>query len=156
MPNVFDVLSEDHQEVRRMLAELETGPTAATGASDDQLQLRKRLTEQLIIEESRHEAAEEMHFWPAVRQHLTDGAWLADKATGQEQEAKELLNQLDRLAASDAEFEQLLSTFTAAAVEHIAFEENQVWPGLRTALSASAADELSGKLTQAKRDRGAG
>ncbi|HZR48097.1 MAG TPA: hemerythrin domain-containing protein [Streptosporangiaceae bacterium] len=152
MGNVFDVLSEDHQEVRRMLAELETGPTRATGASDDQLLLRKRMAEQLIIEESRHEAVEEMHFWPAVREHLTDGDRLADEATGQEQEAKEVLNKLDKLDASDSEFEQLLSTFTAAAVEHIAFEENQVWPGLRTALSASAADELGSKLAAAKKN----
>lgn len=30
MPGVLDVLSQDHQEVKQMLAELENGPTKAT------------------------------------------------------------------------------------------------------------------------------
>lgn len=37
MTNAFDVLSKDHEEVKRMLTELELGPTAATGANGDQL-----------------------------------------------------------------------------------------------------------------------
>src|SRR5947208_16905227 len=32
MEDVFDVLVEDHEEIRQALAELEKGPTAATGA----------------------------------------------------------------------------------------------------------------------------
>ena len=55
---MFTVLAEDHEEVKRMLAELEKGPTTATGASEDQLALRKKMTEELIIEESKHEALE--------------------------------------------------------------------------------------------------
>ena len=67
MADVFTVLAQDHQEVKAMLAELERGPTKATGATEDQLALRKKMTEQLILEESKHEALEEMYFWPAVR-----------------------------------------------------------------------------------------
>ena len=52
MEDVFDVLAEDHEEIRQALAELEKGPTAATGASEDQLMLRKILTEELILEEA--------------------------------------------------------------------------------------------------------
>src|SRR5881227_974860 len=133
MTDVFTVLGHDHQEVKRMLAELEKGPTVATGASKDQLALRKRMTEELIIEESKHEALEEMFFWPAVREHLADGDRLADTATQQEQEAKQVLARLDRLEPHETEFEPLLSLFITAAREHIAFEETQVWPGMRTA-----------------------
>ena len=91
MPSVFDVLGQDHQEVRRMLSELEKGPTVTTGASDNHLMLRKKMVEQLIIEESKHEALEEMYFWPVVRDRLPDGYHLADTATGQEQEGKQVL-----------------------------------------------------------------
>ena len=73
MPTAFDVLAKDHQEVKRMLAELEKGPSRVTGASQNQLALRKKMAEQLIIEESKHEALEEMYFWPVVRDHLPDG-----------------------------------------------------------------------------------
>ncbi len=150
MADAFQVLEKDHEEVKRMLAELQQGPTGQTGASEDELLLRKRMTEQLIIEESRHEAAEEMHFWPAVREHLVNGDTLADEAASQEQEGKEVLAKLDKLDASDPEFEKLLGTFTTAAREHIAFEELKVWPSLREVLSPAAIDELGDKLSRAK------
>jgi hemerythrin-like domain-containing protein len=151
MADVFTVLAQDHQEVQAMLAELEKGPTRATGASEDQLALRKRMTETLIIEESKHEALEEMYFWPAVREHHSAGDTLADEATTQEQEAKHVLAELDKLDASDTRFEELLSEFTGAAREHIAFEENEVWPGLRSVLSAEVSGELGNKIAGGKK-----
>ena len=146
MADVFTVLAKDHEEVKGMLAELEKGPAKAAGASQDQLARRKKMTEELIIEESKHEALEEMYFWPAVREHHPAGNTLADEATGQEQEAKEVLARLDKLQAGDAEFEKLLGTFIGAAREHIEFEETQVWPGLRSVLSAETAAELGSEL----------
>ena len=102
MADVFTVLGQDHQEVKHMLAELEKGPTSATGASEDQLALRKKMTEELIIEEAKHEALEEMYFWPAVRERLESGDTLADEATRQEQDAKQVLAGLDKLSPDDA------------------------------------------------------
>ena len=151
MADVFTVLSQDHQEVKRMLAELEKGRSQITGASEDQLALRATMTEQLIIEESKHEALEEMYFWPVVRDHLADGDTLADQAIGQEQEAKEVLAKLDKLDAGDAEFENLLAAFTGAAREHIQFEETAVWPGLRAALYTERAAELGTQIAEGKK-----
>jgi hypothetical protein len=86
-----------------------------------------------------------------VRQRVTDGNRLADEAIGQENEAKKVLNKLDKLGAANPEFEQLLATFIAAGREHIAFEETQVWPGLRDVLSEQEAAELGDKLQNAKK-----
>jgi hemerythrin-like domain-containing protein len=151
MADVFTVLAKDHGEVKDMLAELEKGATNANGASEDQLARRKKMTDQLIIEESKHEALEEMYFWPTVREYHAAGNTLADEATGQEQEAKEVLAKLDKLDASDAEFDELLGTFIAAARKHIEFEETEVWPGLRSVLPAETAAELGRKITEGKK-----
>lgn len=151
MPSVFDVLGHDHQEVKQMLTELEKGPVAGAGADDSALALRKKMTEQLVIEESRHEAVEEMYFWPAVRDHVPGGDQLASTATAQEQEGKEVLDRLDKLDADHPEFEQLVTAFIQAGREHISFEETQVWPLLRAALTTEQADELGGKLQAAKK-----
>jgi hemerythrin-like domain-containing protein len=151
MPSVFDVLGRDHDEVRQMLSELETGPTAATGASENDLALRKKMAEQLVIEESRHEAVEEMYFWPAVREHVPGGDRLADTAIGQEQEGKEVLGKLDKAEAGDPEFERLVTGFIRAGREHISYEETQVWPLLRNALSAQQAGDLGDQIEQAKK-----
>ena len=150
MPDVFHVLSQDHEEVKQMLARLESGPTQATGATEAELRDRKKLAETLIIEESKHEAVEEEYFWPAVRDSVPDGDRLADEATGQEQEGKVVLDRLDKLDATDPEFDRLLGTFITAGRAHIAYEEEQVWPALRHVLTDSAAEDLGTKLVRGK------
>src|SRR5260221_3682273 len=117
MAEVFEVLAKDHAEVKQMLAELEAGPAAATTSKD--LSMRKKMVEQLIIEESKHEALEEMYFWPVVRDRLPDGDHLAGTATGQEQEGKEVLDRLDKLNADQPEFDELVVTVINAGRQHI-------------------------------------
>ena len=50
MEDVYEVLAADHEEISAVLDELDKGPTAATGACEDQLMLRKMMTEELIVE----------------------------------------------------------------------------------------------------------
>ena len=150
MPDAFHVLSQDHEEVKQMLTELENGPTVATAATEAQLRERKKLTERLIIEESKHEAVEEEYFWPAVRASVPDGDRLADEATEQEQDGKIVLGRLDKTDATDPQFDVLIKTFTASGRAHIAYEEEQVWPALRQVLSASAVEELGTQLVRGK------
>jgi Hemerythrin HHE cation binding domain len=138
MEDVFDVLAEDHEEIRQALAELEKGPTAATGATEDQLMLRKIMTEELVIEAAKHEEIELTLLWPAVRAHVPGGDRLADLAICQELGITALLAELDQLDASQPEFENLLTRFTAAGREHFDFEERHVWPRLRSALNSGA------------------
>jgi hemerythrin-like domain-containing protein len=146
MADVFEVLSADHAGVKSMLSALEESPGPADGAAETVLAARLEVAQQLIISESRHEAAEEQFFWPAVRSRLANGGELADAAISQESEAKEVLARLDKLDADDEEFERLLASFIPAAREHIDFEETQVWPGLRQALSPAEAEDLGEKI----------
>jgi len=150
MTDAFEVLKADHEKVELVLDALADGPSASTGANQEQLASRKKLTEQLIIDESGHEAVEEQHFWPTVRERLANGDQLAYRAIGQEQEAKQVLAKLDKMEASDADFDKLLSEFTSAAREHVAFEETKVWPGLRATLTSAEASELGDRLLKAK------
>ena len=149
MTGVFEVLGKDHAEVKQMLAELEAGPASSSGASASDLAQRRKIVERLVIDESRHEAVEEMYFWPAVRDKLADGDKLAATAIEQEQEGKEVLAKLDKLDASEPEFEKLVAMFIQAGREHITYEETQV--GLRRALTAQEADDLGSKIEQGKK-----
>ena len=147
MEDVFDVLVADHEEIRQALAELEKGPTAATGATEDQLMLRKIMTEELTIEASKHEEIELTCLWPSVREHVADGEQLADRAICAELEIVALLAELDKLDASQPEFENLLSQFTQVVRDHFDFEERHVWPRLRAAISSGAlAPKAAGEL----------
>ena len=84
MPDAFEVLAEDHAEVKQMLNELESTPGHSAGATEAVLAARKRLAQRLVMESSRHEAAGEQYFWPAVRDRLGCGNQLAGEAIGQE------------------------------------------------------------------------
>lgn len=150
MSNVFDILRADHRELERMLAELEGGPSQARRAAPMRPETRKVLTQKLIIESSKHEAAEEQYFWPTVRNRLSDGDQLADHAIEQETDAKRVLARLDKLSPGDAEFEEVLSKYIPAAREHIGYEEDAVWPTLREVLTAAEAEELGKNIAMAK------
>src|SRR6266404_966123 len=78
MPSAFDVLGNDHEQVKQLLSKFEMAP-AASGTNDSLLGARKKMAETLVIEESKHEAIEEMYFWPAVRKLLPDGDKLAEQ-----------------------------------------------------------------------------
>jgi hemerythrin-like domain-containing protein len=150
MADAFSVLRRDHEKVERTLAVLEDGPNAGSGADQGELLARRKLTQQLIIDETVHEAIEEQYFWPVVRDRLPGGSELADEAIGQEQDGKQVLDQLDKLEAWDDGFERLLREFISAARDHVAFEETKVWPGLREALSTDEINELGDKLAKAR------
>lgn len=146
MTDAFTVLGADHTEVESLLTRLLGGPGPVSGASRDPA----GDAEQLVMVESAHEAAEEMHFWPVVRRRVSGGDDLADEALRQEQEGKRVLDQLRRTRPGDAHFGQLLTTFAAAGRAHIAYEEGQVWPKLQAVLSDEDAAEMGERLASAR------
>lgn len=151
MADVFDVLKHDHDEVKQMLAELERGSGPAASAGKDSLEPRKKMVQQLIIEESKHEAVEEEYFWPVVRELVPEGDRLADQAIEQEQSAKYILDDLLGYEPGEAKYEELLAGFIPEGRQHIDFEERQVWPELRKVISADQARELGEKVEQGKK-----
>ena len=54
MPDGFRVLKKDHDEVKAMLAQLDEGPKASTGATQEQLAFRRQALDEVIIEQSKH------------------------------------------------------------------------------------------------------
>ena len=150
MPDAFEILRSDHAAVEQMLAALETSPGHSAGAGSTVVAARKEVAQRLVIDSSRHEAAEEEYFWPTVRARLADGDTLADEAIAQEQEAKEALARLDKLDAEQDEFDEVIAALIPAVRRHIEFEETQVWPFLRDALGGAEARELGEKLAKAK------
>ncbi|MGH9088745.1 MAG: hemerythrin domain-containing protein [Acidimicrobiales bacterium] len=132
-------LEADHRQVKLILTELAV-------ASGDLGSLAQRL----VVEKPKHEATEEMHFRPAVREKLPNGDALADAALEQEEEGKEALDALRKAKPGDAEFLRLVDRLGSAGQAHISYEETQVWPVLRTVLSSKEVDELGSKLESAK------
>lgn len=140
MPDVFEVLSGEHRQLQRLLAELDAGPHRAV--PDAEQRARVKLSAKLISEFTRHEAVEHQYLWPTVRDRIRGGDELSAHAIAQEVSAAEALARLEGLVPGDPDFEYLLAKLVPATVEHMGFEENRVWPLLSTVLSAADAEQL--------------
>jgi hypothetical protein len=136
--NAIELLEHDHDEIRRLLAELEAAP--AGGA-----------VQRLVICASRHETLEEQYFWPVTGRRVQDWARLAAQGVRQELELKHILNLVDGLDPADSEFELLVGQLASVCRGHLDFEETRVWPGVRLALSEQELTDLGAQLRQGRK-----
>jgi hemerythrin-like domain-containing protein len=138
-------LRQDHKSVLGLFETLDGAPSGA-GAEASGLETT---VNNLIIAESQHEAIEEQHFWPAVRQALGDA--LPDKAIEQEQAGKKLLQRLEDGKPGDPDYHEALQEFIKAGREHIAYEQEVVWPQVELAISREDLEKIGEKLEVAKK-----
>lgn len=142
----FDVLARDHAEIFALLDALTGGASAPVRDR----RARKALAEQLVMAESRHEVLEERFFWPLVRARVPGGAELADAALWQEADAKDALHEFNHMQAGTEVFTSATHDVMSKIREHISFEENQVWPKLRLALSDEEVRALGEQMEAAR------
>ncbi|CRZ17782.1 hemerythrin domain-containing protein [Mycolicibacterium neworleansense] len=140
-------LRQDHKSVLGMLEVLDGAPTGP-GAHTSGL---GTMVTNLVIAESQHEAIEEQLFWPMVRDVLDDGDELADEALEQEQAGKKLLQRLEDGSPGEPEYHDALREFVKVGREHIAYEEDVVWPRFEAAVDPEEREKLGAKLELAKK-----
>jgi Hemerythrin HHE cation binding domain len=147
MADLFEVLAEAHDRIFGLANEL-------TGGASDPLATpkeRKAIADRLVAELSRHEAAEEMIFWPLVRERVADGESMTGVALDQEKVGKRVLNELVHVSPGDEEFGSLTHTVAARLREHITYEQNVVWPKLQLCLSKAERAELGQRFARTQR-----
>ncbi|MEU9351279.1 hemerythrin domain-containing protein [Streptomyces griseoloalbus] len=141
--NVIEELVTDHREVEEIFGKIEELPP---GHKD-----RKVYADQATIELVRHSVAEEAYLYPAVREHVREGDALADKELEDHAKAEQIMKDLERCDAGDAEFDRLVGALMSEIREHIADEEQNLFPLLRASCSTDALDQLGDKVRQAKK-----
>ncbi len=144
--DVITVLTWDHREVEALFARLET-----TVPPPGEMQQRRDLADQLIMELVRHAVAEEQHLYPAVRQHLPDGDQLADKELADHAEIERTMHELDGVDPKDSRFDELVETQRTRVGEHLADVEGRLFPQLATAVDPETLLQLGDKVESAKR-----
>jgi hemerythrin-like domain-containing protein len=144
-------LRQDHVKVLEMLDELERFPGGEDRqATPKDYEARKHLVTELVMAESMHEAVEEQYFWPSVQHWLEEGSELARPALEQEQSAKHVLHQLEKLEPDEPKFERLVEQIIADGRAHIAYEEREVWPILQERMARSELERLGKEMASAK------
>lgn len=138
-------LRHDHKSVLGMFEVLDGAPSGSGAAASG----LETMVNNLIIAESQHEAVEEQFFWPAVRKAIGDG--LADKAIEQEQAGKQLLQRLEDGKPGESDYHEALREFIKLGREHIAYEQDVVWPQVELAIDREELEKIGAKLEQAKK-----
>jgi len=123
----------------------------APSGSGAQMSGLETMVTNLVIAESQHEAIEEQFFWPAVRAALDDGDALADEAIEQEQNGKLLLQRLADGRPGQADYHEALHEFVKIGREHIAYEQDVVFPRFAAAASREELEKIGAKLEGAKK-----
>jgi hemerythrin superfamily protein len=139
MADVIDLLEHDHREVEQMFTEYQQ----ATTPKD-----KRAIVDKVIIELVRHSEAEEQAVYPMIRSHIDDGDAIVEHEIDEHSQAERLMKQLDGMDPNNPEFGVLMAQLMTAIKEHVAEEENVVFPQFRQTVSPEDLDKL-GKTVQA-------
>lgn len=137
--DVIAILSRQHAQAWYLLKQLQALPSFADGGSAGQLSARKSIVDMLAIRVSDHEAIEEAHFWPLVREALPGGDRYAELGLRQRKEGRDALAELGELHPDSRRFDELADLLAAYLRRHVAFE-NKLFLAMRESLSAEILD----------------
>jgi iron-sulfur cluster repair protein YtfE (RIC family) len=120
MPNVIDVLKQDHRQVAELFSDFER-----TRAST--------VVEQICANLEVHAAAEELFVYPALREDVSSGSELAAQAEHEHAEAKRLIGRLKRTTTSER-VSDMVAELKQTFERHVAEEEGTVFPKMQSDL----------------------
>jgi hemerythrin superfamily protein len=118
--NVVDLLLRQHREIRKLFDRLDK----ATGKS------RKDTFERLRCLLAVHETAEEEIVHPLARKTIGNGERIINARLKEEKQAKEILQELEKLDPGSIEFESLIGQLRKAVEAHAEHEEHVEFPEL--------------------------
>ncbi len=137
--DVVDLLLEQHEEARRLFSHLEGGAAGRRDTFDCLVRL-------LAV----HETAEEEVVYPALRGIGPEGEQVAEARKAEEDQAKTLLSDLEKIGVDGEGFDAQLETVRLAVFDHAAAEEREVFPLLRRSMDADTLRSMKSALEAAE------
>jgi hemerythrin superfamily protein len=135
--DVIQLLEADHRQVQQLLGRFD-------GISPAE---RESYFCEVVQELVKHEVAEEIVVYPALRQHASGGAAEADARIKEQSEAEEMLAKMD---ASSPAFAADFVKLRGAVLEHAQAEEGGAFVLLRQAEDVDARAKLGKRYEMAK------
>jgi hemerythrin superfamily protein len=119
--DVVELLLHQHEEIKRLFAQVEKRTGKARAESFD------RLRHLLAV----HETAEEEIVHPFARTKLSRGESIVDSRLKEENTAKQTLQELERLGPDAPEFGPKFAEFQKAVIAHAEHEEHEEFAQIR-------------------------
>jgi hemerythrin superfamily protein len=128
--DAIEFLLEQHRQVEKLIEQIKTASADVRGDLFDQLR------EMLAV----HETAEELVLRPVTKSAGDDGKRIANERIAEENEAKQVLADLEKLDPASEVFLTEFGSFAVDVLEHATNEEQQEFPLVRR---ENDADRLS-------------
>lgn len=140
--DVVGILTSDHQEMVELLGQIDR--------TSDPNQ-RRDLADTVIAEVMRHAVAEEMFVYPAIEEHVPDGAEQVEHDKQEHAEIVQLMKQIEDVDPSAPAFMELIRQLETQLRHHASDEESQQFPQLRAHISGEKLVEIGQKVQNAKK-----
>jgi hemerythrin superfamily protein len=137
MPDVVDLITQDHRELQRMFEELKTDPSR-----------RKALAPVMSTLLFAHSRAEESEVYPAAR--AAGGEEDVEHSQEEHLVADQLAERLTGMDPESDEFGEVLEELIEAVTHHLEEEEEDVLPHMRERMSAEELGELGERFLAAR------
>ncbi|HEY9748323.1 MAG TPA: hemerythrin domain-containing protein [Allocoleopsis sp.] len=138
--DLLALITTDHREVEQLFAKLEK--TSSTE------QLYESFN-QLYKEINLHARAEELVFYPALREY-EDTDEMIEEAEAEHEESAALLEEIKALSPESDEFQDKISELKAAFMHHVQEEESEVFETVRDCMDEQQLKQLGQEFQQAK------
>ncbi|MFB8000447.1 hemerythrin domain-containing protein [Streptomyces sp. NPDC056002] len=141
--DVIQELTADHRKVQGLFDRIRS---AEPGGDT-----RGVLVEQAGIELVRHAVVEKEYLYPAVRDHVADGALWASRELAEHADIEEILQSLQDQEPGQADYDQLVLSLVTRVTDHMREEEQLLFPRLQAVCPADLLEQLGEKVRHAKK-----
>lgn len=138
--DVIELLLRQHVEIRRLINEVGDAP------ADQRAEAFDRLRRFLAV----HETAEEEIVHPIARRQGENLEQIVDTRLQEENEAKQVLQELERFGPDSIEFPALFSRLRQSVLTHAEHEEREEFPTLRESLDATRSQGMAAAVKAAE------
>jgi len=139
--DVVEFLKAQHNQIKELFGQVLSAQ--GTAREDAFVALRRLLAV--------HETAEEEVVHPRARKELDDGEQIVSARLGEENEAKKVLAELEKMDVSSPEFESKLQAFRDDVVKHAQAEENEEFDKLATELDDAQLERMRNAVQLAEK-----
>ncbi|ONI80895.1 hemerythrin [Saccharothrix sp. ALI-22-I] len=138
MPDVVDLIMQDHREVERLFAELENNP-----------EKRPLLVPVLTAVLTAHSRAEESAVYPVAKNEAGETEEI-EHSQAEHVQAEHLLLRLSQTDPTSRVFDDVLRELVEAVTHHVEEEESTVLPGMRERLDQDRREELGRAFAESR------
>jgi len=140
--DVVDILTADHQDMVELCGQIEHTADPAQ---------RRDLADALIAEVVRHAVAEEMYVYPAIEEHVPNGAEEVEHDKREHAELQRVMKKMEDLDASTPAFMERVRELDGLLRHHAHDEEAKQFPQLRAHVPADRLVEMGKTVENAKK-----